>query len=152
MDSAEPNAKPNVSRRNSSARTAMQLSEQHIIRRSDPRWLAIDQAAWFSKNIYNAANYRLRQVYIKERRYIPYLALEKQFKKRDLLADQQLPLKVVQQVLRQLDHDWQCYFAALAQFQANPDKFTGRPKLPSYKHTACGRNMLVYTQQATNKR
>jgi hypothetical protein len=34
----------------------MQLTEQHIISKPDPRWQALDQAAWFSKNIYNAAN------------------------------------------------------------------------------------------------
>jgi IS605 OrfB family transposase len=129
----------------------MQLTEQHIIGKSDQRWQAIDQVAWYSKNIYNAANYRVRQAYIKEGRYIPYAVLEKQFKQKDLLADQQLPMKVVQQVLRQVDHDWQAYFAARAQYKAHPDKFTGRPKLPGYKNTACGRNMLVYTRQATNK-
>jgi putative transposase len=130
----------------------MQLTEQHLISKSDPRWQAIDQAAWFSKNIYNAANYGIRQAYIKEGRYIPYAVLEKQFKQKDLLPDQQLPLKVVQNVLRQVDHDWQAYFAALAEYETHPAKFTGRPKLPGYKNTADGRNMLVYTSQATGKR
>lgn len=66
----------------------MQLTEQHIIRPSDPRWQAIDRAAWFSKNIDNAANFCVRQAYIKEGRYTPYRVLETQFKKRDRLADQ----------------------------------------------------------------
>ena len=129
----------------------MQLTEQHVIRPSDPRWQTIDQAAWYSKNIYNAANYRVRQAYLREGRYIPYLMLEKQFKRKDLLPDQQLPLKVVQQVLRQVDHDWQCYFAALLEYQAHPERFIGRPKLPGYKNTTTGRNLLVYTAQATAK-
>src|SRR5579859_7276060 len=152
MDHDEQNVKRSALRQNYSARTTMQLTEQHIISKSDPRWQAIDQAAWYSKNIYNAANYRVRQAYLKEGRYSPYAVLEKQFKQKDLLSDQQLPLKVVQHVLRQLDHDWQSYFTALAQYKANPGKFSGRPKLPRYKNTASGRNMLVYTIQAIHKR
>ncbi len=35
----------------------MQLVEQYIIASSDPRWSVIHEAAWFSKNIYNAATY-----------------------------------------------------------------------------------------------
>ena len=31
----------------------MQLVEQHLIGRSDPRFAAIDQAAFASKNLYN---------------------------------------------------------------------------------------------------
>jgi putative transposase len=36
--------------------TTMQLVEQHVIRDSDPRYAAIDRAAFASKNLYNAAN------------------------------------------------------------------------------------------------
>ena len=130
----------------------MHLVEQHRIDRSDGRWSAINAAAWASKNIYNAANYRVRQSYIGDGRYLSYETLEMQFKQKDLLPDQQLPMKVVQQVLRQLDHDWQSYFAALKAWQADPSAFTGRPRLPRYKDTKRGRNMLVYTKQAIDKR
>src|SRR5687767_2648428 len=103
--------------------TKMQLVEKHIIEQNDPRWQVIDQEAWFSKNIYNAANYLVRQSYIGGQGYLNYNAIEKRFKQRDLLPDQQLPLKVVQQVLKQVDHDWQAYFAALAEWKAQPGNF-----------------------------
>ena len=35
----------------------MQLTEQHVIGRDDPRYQAIDAAAFASKNLYNAALY-----------------------------------------------------------------------------------------------
>ena len=35
----------------------MRLVEQHVIRKTDPRFAAIDAAAFASKNLYNAANY-----------------------------------------------------------------------------------------------
>jgi hypothetical protein len=39
----------------------MHLVEQHIISKSDPRYETIDRAAFASKNLYNAANYLVRQ-------------------------------------------------------------------------------------------
>jgi putative transposase len=39
----------------------MQLTEQHIIRHDDPRYAVIDDAAFKSKNLYNAALYVIRQ-------------------------------------------------------------------------------------------
>lgn len=128
------------------------LVEQHIIKRDHPCWSAIDAASFAAKNIYNAANYRLRQAYIGEGRYISYDALEKQFKQADLLPDQQLPSKVVQQVLRQLDSAWQSFFAARAEYDVHPEKSTGRPRLPHYKHKTDGRSLLVYTTGAYFKR
>ncbi len=126
----------------------LQLVEQHIIRRSNRLWAAIDAASFAAKNIYNAANYRLRQEYIFKHRYIPFEELDKFFKQADLLPDQQLPSKVVQQVLRQLDHDWRSFFAAQAEWEAQPEKFSGRPRLPRYKHKTEGRTLLVYPEKA----
>ena len=42
----------------------MQLTEQHVIDRSDPRYAVIDAAAFASKNLYNAALYEMRQAFI----------------------------------------------------------------------------------------
>ncbi len=38
----------------------MQLTEQHVIERKDPRYRVIDEAAFKSKNLYNAALYVVR--------------------------------------------------------------------------------------------
>lgn len=81
-----------------------------------------------------------------------YAELEKGFKQADLLADQQLPSKVVQQVLRQLDQDWRNFFAALAEWQIAPEKFMGRPRLPGYKSKTQGREVLVYPEKAYFRR
>ena len=50
----------------------MQLVEQHVIRRNDPRYNVIDEAAFKSKNLYNAALYEIRQAFIHESIYLPY--------------------------------------------------------------------------------
>jgi hypothetical protein len=50
----------------------MQLVEQHVIKQTDARYEIIDQAAFASKNLYNAANYEVRQSYIKQGVYLNY--------------------------------------------------------------------------------
>ena len=42
----------------------MHLVEQHIINQTDSRFVVIDAAAFAAKNLYNAANYRVRQSFI----------------------------------------------------------------------------------------
>jgi len=123
----------------------MQLVEQHIIKKTDKCWKSIDDASFASKNLYNAANYILRQEFIFNNRYIPYEELAKEIKDKD--EYKALPAKVAQQVLRVLDKNWQSFFAA----KANPSKFNGSPKLPKYKDKQKGRNLLIYTIQAISK-
>ncbi len=128
----------------------MPLVEQQRIHKSDPRWSAIDRACFLSKNLYNAANYILRQDYIFNNRFISYPKLDKLMKRNpDYCA---LPRKVSQWVLKQVDHDWQSFFAAQEAWKAHPEKFEGRPRPPKYKHTTDGRNLLTYTVQAVGKR
>ncbi len=47
----------------------MQLVEQHVIARRDPRFALIDEAAFAAKNLYNAALFLVRQSFIWENRY-----------------------------------------------------------------------------------
>lgn len=89
----------------------MQLVEQHIIRPSNPQFEAIDRAAFAAKNLYNAANYLVRQSFIKENHYLNYYDVHAQIKAHE--AYQSLPRKVSQQVLRMLDKNWQGFFAAM---------------------------------------
>ena len=48
------------------ARIGMHLVEQHVISRPDPRFAAIDAAAFAVKNLYNAANDLVRHAFIFE--------------------------------------------------------------------------------------
>jgi putative transposase len=127
----------------------MQLVEQHIISKTDPRYAAIDRAAFASKNLYNAALYEMRQAFIKRGERICYEELYHRMKEHE--AYNALPRKVCQQVLKQLDKAWKAYFAACAAWREDPSKFLGHPKLPKYKDKQQGRNLLVYTVQALSK-
>jgi putative transposase len=82
----------------------MQLVEQHVIKRTDCRYQAIDVAAFASKNLYNAANYVIRQAFIHEGVYLNYNEMHARMKTHE--AYKALPRKVSQQVLRLLHKNW----------------------------------------------
>jgi putative transposase len=67
-------------------------------------------------------------------------------------AYQALPRKVSNQVLIQLHQAWEGFFEAMDEWREHPERFTGRPKLPGYKHKSEGRNLLVYEKGAIWKR
>ncbi len=88
----------------------MQLVEQHVISKNDPRYSVIDEAAFKSKNLYNAANYEYRLAFIHEGKYLNYHEVQKRMQSHE--AYKALPAKVSQQVLMQLHHDWDAFFKA----------------------------------------
>ena len=124
----------------------MQLVEQHVIKRSDPRYAVIDEAAFKSKNLYNAGLYEMRQAFIHHGKRLTYTQMDKLMQPHE--AYKALPAKVSQQVLKQLDDAWVSYEKACEAYRKDPSKFLGHPKLPKYKDKQAGRNVLVYTLQA----
>ncbi|MDQ2715776.1 MAG: transposase [Chloroflexota bacterium] len=124
----------------------MQLVEQHVIDRDDPRFALIGEAAFKSKNLYNAGLYEMRQAFIHQGFRLSYEEMDRRMQLHE--AYRALPAKVSQQVLKQLAGAWAAFFEAMAVYKEDPSTFTGRPRLPRYKHKTEGRNMLVYTVQA----
>jgi putative transposase len=108
----------------------MQLVEQHVIERGDPRYGRIDEAASASKNLWNAANYLVRQCFIHQGIYLDTTTVFHQIKSHE--AYQALPRKVSNQVLIQLHKAWVSFFEAMKAWNEHPEQFTGRPKLPGY--------------------
>jgi putative transposase len=85
-------------------RKTMRLVEQHIIKQGDPRYEKIEQTAFASKNLWNAANYVVRQSFIHEGIYLDNVKVFHQVKSHE--AYQALPRKVGNQVLIQLHQAW----------------------------------------------
>ena len=128
----------------------MKLVEQHLIRRSDPRFAAIDRAAFASKNLYNQANYQIRQAFLHEGKYLPYVEIFHRLKHHDAYCA--LPRKVSNSILIQLHKNWVAFFKANEVYQEDPSKCVGRPQIPGYKDKEKGRNILIYDMQAISKR
>lgn len=104
--------------------------EQQIIRKSHPLWIAIDEMCFNAKNLYNYANYIIRQEYINNRRYIPYREMNYNLKSHQQYKD--CMSQPANCVLRLLDKNWKSFFKSLKEYKKNPKKFLGRPQIPKY--------------------
>jgi IS605 OrfB family transposase len=128
----------------------MQLAERHIIKSTEHRFAEIDELAFKSKNLYNAANYVIRQSFVYGWSYINYNEMNRLMKSHQ--AYKAMPAKVSQQILMILDKNWKSFFEAVKAYKVDDCKFTGCPKLPKYKDKVKGRNILVYTIQAISSK
>ncbi|NEO56556.1 MAG: IS200/IS605 family element transposase accessory protein TnpB [Okeania sp. SIO3B5] len=128
----------------------MKLVERHIIQKNHRFYDEIDRLCFLSKNLYNYANYLVRQSFIFENNYRHYYDLQKTLSTQS--DYQAIPAKVSQQILMILDRNWKSFLAANEVYKQNPSKFNARPRLPRYKNKITGRNLVVYTTQAISKK
>jgi len=92
---------------------------------------ALSQLCHRAKNLYNLANFYVRQeLFLLENGlsyfYLNYMLCAQQ-------AYQALPAQTAQQVLRQVAGDWRSFFAACQACRKDPGKFLGVPHPPRYK-------------------
>ena len=112
------------------ADTKVQRCEQIVIRKNHPKFKVIDEQCFHSKNLYNEANYVIRQKFIEEGKYISYKVMNFEFKTHDnykLTFSQ--PANCT---LRLLDKNWKSYFRSIKDWKQHPEKYLGIPKLPKY--------------------
>jgi IS605 OrfB family transposase len=123
----------------------------------------IDENSFLSKNLYNRANYIVRQEFISTSKqkesgkidkanWIRYHQLQKQLQNDKDFDYTKLPAKVSQHVLRLIDKNWASFFASIRDWKKNPSKYKGQPSLPKYKDKKHGRCVLIYTIQAISKK
>lgn len=128
----------------------MKLVEKHVIRQGTKEWIEVDELAFKSKNLYNRANYEIRQHFFATNQILCYNEMASRMQSDQAYCE--LPRKVSQQVLRCLDRNWKAWKKATKAYQQDPSKFLGRPKLPKYKDKENGRNLVVYTIQAISSK
>ena len=109
----------------------MQRTEQHIIKLNSEFGKFVDEYCFKSKNLYNYANYIIRQEFINNGNWIKYNELFQIVKDSDDYKN--LGSNVGQGTLRILDKNWKSFFVAIKDWSNNPSKYLGRPKLPKYK-------------------
>ncbi len=97
-----------------------------------------------SKNLYNEANYIIRQEMFNTNRWIRYNELNALLKSSENYSS--LPAQTSQQILILLDKSWKSFFKAHKSWKKQPEKFKGRPKLPKYKNKE-GEHVIVFTNQ-----
>lgn len=109
----------------------VQRCEQHKVKFNSDFGKFIDEYCFKSKNLYNYANYIIRQEFINNNNWIRYNKLFELVKESEPYKD--LGSNVGQGTLRILDKTWKSFFVAIKDWSKNPSKYLGRPKLPKYK-------------------
>ena len=126
-------------------------TEQHRIKKSNKLYPIIDELCLKSKNLYNYGNYIIRQEYIEtskqkeaglieQAHWIKYNELFKICKETE--SYKTMGSNVGQATLRKLDKNWKSFFEAIKDYNKNPSKYLGEPKLPKYLPKEDGRYEL----------
>jgi putative transposase len=106
-------------------------TERHLIKESNPIWKIVDEYCFRSKNVYNYANYLIRQEFINNKKWIRYNKLDHMCQNADCYKE--LGSQASQNILKFLDRAWNSYFKAIKDWSKHKDSYLGKPKLPKYK-------------------
>ena len=117
------------------------LTQTHIIRKYHRLYKYCDDMCFRSKNLYNRANYLLREEFINNGEIIFSNELNKQMKNEDCFKA--LPAKTSQQIIILLGKNWKSFFKSVKDWKNNKSKYCGMPKLPKYK-SKNGRNIVLF--------
>ena len=85
----------------------MQLVEKHIISRHHSLYQELDNLCFLSKNLFNYANYLIRQKFINTGEYLDYYQVQKLCT--GTVDYNALPAKVSQQTLLRLHECWKSF-------------------------------------------
>lgn len=120
--------------------------EKHIIKKSDKHFSNIFDFCKMSKNLYNHANYLIRNEFVSNGRWLRYNDLDKILKNDSEFPDyRNMPTaQSAQQTLRLLDKNWKSFFAEIKDYSKNRQKYLGKPKMPKYKKSTY---ILIVTNQ-----
>jgi putative transposase len=121
----------------------LQRVEKHIIVKDD----RLEELTHLSKNLYNYANYQIRQYFIKTGQMSKEYDLTTKLAKEKQIDYISMPsAQSAQQTIKLLFKNWKSFFKSNREYKKNPSKFLGRPKLPKYKDKK-GHNIVIFTNQ-----
>lgn len=118
-------------------------TEKHCIGKYHPMFNICNEYCLKSKNLYNFANYHVRQSFINKNEYISYNDLWKIMKSEEPFKD--IGSNSGQHTLKILERNWKSFFVAIKDWSKNPHKYLGKPKLPNYLDKEKGRFIWVLT-------
>jgi len=106
--------------------------------------LELSKLCHLAKNLYNLANWYVRQDFFNFNNILTYYDLDFILKTKQ--AYQSLPSQTSQQILKYVNRNWKSYFKALREYQKNYKKFKRKPKIPGYKKKN-GESIAIFTNQ-----
>lgn len=104
----------------------MLLVESHIIDKT----IELDEITFKCKNLYNKANYIIRNEFISTGKYLSKFEMFTICK--DIEEYKCLPVRIARGVLRTLDGNWKSFFSCIKKWRDNKQLFKAKPNLPKY--------------------
>lgn len=104
--------------------------EQQIIRKNNSIYNVVDQYCFYSKNVYNQANYIIRQEFINNNNKLSAYDVQKLMQPMDCYKE--CGSQSAQKTIQLVDKMWKSYFKAIKDWKKNPSKYLGMPRLPKY--------------------
>ena len=98
----------------------------------------IEELSYHTTKLYNIVNYDMKPL-----NYKSYKVNEKNYKSN--FHSQYLTAHNYQQCLKRLEQNWKSYFAARDEHKKHPEKFTGKPEQPGFKHIEKNKNEVIFT-------
>lgn len=131
----------------------VQRVEKHVIKSSNSYYPMFVDFAFKSKNLYNHANYIVRNEFINNGRWIGRNELDKILKADKEYDDyRKMPsAQTAQQTLRLLERNWKSYFSSIKDWSKHKDRYNGKPKLPKYKQKFSKYVFILTNQEAKLK-
>jgi len=118
----------------------MKLAEQiQLKKRGNLSYLC-----YLSKNLYNLANYYVRQEFFYLGNWLRYYDLWYILKDKE--PYKKLPSQTAQQILISLNKNWKSFFNSMKEWKIHPAKYQGRPRPPKYKKKN-GEFIVIFTNQ-----
>ncbi|MCM3387244.1 transposase [Ureibacillus chungkukjangi] len=121
--------------------------EKHIIKKSHPMFKMCSQYTLYSKNLYNHANYIIRQRYFKTKEFLRYNDMRVIMKKE--ASFKAIGSNAGQMTLKLLERNWKSFFALCKEWSKNPKKLLGMPRPPKYLDKEKGKYVVVMTNMQT---
>lgn len=122
--------------------------EKHIIKSSDKYFSLLVNFCHVSKNLYNHANYLVRNQFFENGTWLRYNTLNKLLKQDTEYPDyKSMPTaRSAQQTLMVLDKNWKSFFKSIKDWSEHKDKYLGKPKPPKFLKKS-GNYHLILTNQ-----
>lgn len=128
--------------------TIIQQVEKHIIKKSHPIYSMFCEYTHLAKNLYNHANFLVRNEFVTTGKWLRYQDLNKILRQDVDHLDyaNMMAAQSAQQTLRLLDNNWKSFFNSIKDWSKNKGKYAGKPKLPKYKPKD-GKMVFILTNQ-----
>lgn len=104
--------------------------EQQFIKKNHPLYDIVDRHCFYSKNVYNQANYIIRQAFINEEKVLT--AFDVQHIMKDMDCYKECGSQAAQKTIQLVGQMWKSFFRANKDYTKYPEKYLGKPKIPKY--------------------